>query len=217
MKQKRYDCALFEGVDETEYERLIAFLKPREETFRRGSVAYRYITEEKVVAILLEGVGRVVNIDDTGNEILLERLVKGSIFGNSVSYGEIGEDTVYVVADTDCKILFIKFSTFFAECDGDCVFRHKLLLNIIDVMRKKTAAIGERTEIMGNRTTRDKLICYFRHLCAKSGGNVARLEMNLTSLSEYICADRSAMMREIKKLKDEGSVSIDGKTVTLYI
>ena len=36
-------------------------------------------------------------------------------------------------------------------------------------MRKKTAAIGERTEIIGNRSTRDKLLCYFKGLCLKGG------------------------------------------------
>ena len=40
--------------------------------------------------------------------------------------------------------------------------------------------------------------------------------MSLTSLSDYICSDRSAMMREIKKLKDEGVITISGKTVTLH-
>ncbi len=213
---KRYDCALFSGVTDSEYERIIAFLKPREEVFRRGLVAYRYASEEKTVAIIADGVAKVVKIDSVGNEILLERLVKGSVFGNSVSYGERPDDTVYVVAETDCKMVFIRFAALVTECDGDCRFKHKLLLNIIDVMRKKTASIGERTEIIGNRSTRDKLLCYFKGLCLKSGGDTAKLEMSLTSLSDYICSDRSAMMREIKKLKDEGVITISGKAVTLH-
>lgn len=113
-------------------------------------------------------------------------------------------------------MVFIRFAALVTECDGDCRFKHKLLLNIIDVMRKKTASIGERTEIIGNRSTRDKLLCYFKGLCLKSGGDTAKLEMSLTSLSDYICSDRSAMMREIKKLKDEGVITISGKTVTLH-
>lgn len=213
---KRYDCALFSGMTETEYDGLTACLNPREEIFKRGASAYRYDGGEKIIAFVVDGVAKVVKIDESGNEILLERLVKGSVFGNAVSYGEKSEDYVVVVAETDCKVVFVKFESLIVECNGECSFKHKLLLNVIEVMRRKTSAIGERTEIIGNRSTRDKLLCYFSSLCAKSGGNRAKLEMSLTSLSEYICSDRSAMMREIRKLKDEGVLTIDRKTVELH-
>ena len=41
--------------------------------------------------------------------------------------------------------------------------------------------------------------------------------MKLTDLADYICVDRSAMMRELRKLKDEGKVKIENKIVELNI
>lgn len=212
---KRLECSLFNGIGDEEYERLLKGLNPRETKIKRGVCAYGYDSPEKELAILCEGVASVIKIDEAGNKILLERLVKGSIFGNSVSYGERSDDVISVIAETECRIVVFKFSDLVCRCDGECAYRHKLLVNAIEAMGKKTAAIGERTEVIGNRTTRDKLLCYFRLLCRKTGGNKARLEMSFTALSDYICADRSAMMRELKKLKDDGLITIEHKIVEL--
>ena len=41
------------------------------------------------------------------------------------------------------------------------------------------------------------------------------MNTTLTGLSDYIFADRSAMMRELKKLREEGVLKINRRTVTL--
>ena len=41
------------------------------------------------------------------------------------------------------------------------------------------------------------------------------MEMSLSALSEYLCVDRSAMMRELKHLKEDGALTVCEKKVTL--
>jgi CRP-like cAMP-binding protein len=41
------------------------------------------------------------------------------------------------------------------------------------------------------------------------------LTMSYTSLAEYLCVDRSALMREIKKLKEQNVIKVNKKTITL--
>ena len=41
------------------------------------------------------------------------------------------------------------------------------------------------------------------------------LPFSLLKLANYLCIDRSAMMREIKKMKEEELIAIEGKRVTL--
>ena len=42
-----------------------------------------------------------------------------------------------------------------------------------------------------------------------------QLPFSLSALADYISADRSAMMRELKKMKDEHLVEVAGRQVTL--
>ena len=41
------------------------------------------------------------------------------------------------------------------------------------------------------------------------------LPFSLTDLADYLSVDRSAMMRELKSLKDDGFIEKNGNTITL--
>ena len=49
----------------------------------------------------------------------------------------------------------------------------------------------------------------------RSGSDTFTLPFTLSALADYISTDRSAMMRELKKLRGDGVVLIDGRTVTM--
>lgn len=49
----------------------------------------------------------------------------------------------------------------------------------------------------------------------KEGANTFTLPFSLSTLADYIATDRSAMMRELKRLREEGTVSSDGRRFTL--
>ncbi|MDE6997563.1 MAG: helix-turn-helix domain-containing protein, partial [Oscillospiraceae bacterium] len=44
---------------------------------------------------------------------------------------------------------------------------------------------------------------------------VFQIPFTLSALADYISADRSAMMRELKKMREEGLVAIEGRRVKL--
>ena len=71
-------------------------------------------------------------------------------------------------------------------------------------------------EVLSRRSIRDKLLCYFSLLAARSGGSDFSLPFSLSALADYISADRSAMMRELKKMREEDLLSVHGRDVTLY-
>ena len=73
------------------------------------------------------------------------------------------------------------------------------------------------TDILSKRSLRQKLLAYFDTLRKESGSNTFTLPMSLSSLADYLCVDRSAMMREIKQLREEGFLASDKRTFTLLI
>ena len=79
----------------------------------------------------------------------------------------------------------------------------------------QTRRLSRRVEVLSRRSIRDKLQCYF-HLCQlEAGSDTFTLPFTLSALADYISTDRSAMMRELKKLRGDGVVLIDGRTVTM--
>ena len=65
------------------------------------------------------------------------------------------------------------------------------------------------------RSIREKLLCFFEQLADEYGSRTFPLPFSLSMLADYISADRSAMMREMRKMREEDLISTEGRSVTL--
>ena len=75
--------------------------------------------------------------------------------------------------------------------------------------------LNTRVEILSKRSIREKLRTYFNILSTRNLSQTFSLPFSLTDLADYLSVDRSAMMRELKSLKDEGFIEKNGNRLTL--
>ena len=47
--------------------------------------------------------------------------------------------------------------------------------------------------------------------------NIFKVTTSFTAIADYICVDRSNLMRELTKMENEGIIKKDGKTIKIYI
>ena len=66
-------------------------------------------------------------------------------------------------------------------------------------------------KVLSKRTIRDKLLTYFSILSNKNYNKIITIPYSLTTLADYLSVDRSAMMRELKSLSDEGFIIKESK------
>ena len=69
--------------------------------------------------------------------------------------------------------------------------------------------------ILSRRTLRQKLLAYFAHMESQTNSDHFELPITLTKLADYLCVDRSSMMREIRKLNQEGVLHSSGRNITM--
>ena len=70
-------------------------------------------------------------------------------------------------------------------------------------------------DILGQRTLRSKLMSFFEYLNTESNENSFSLPLPFSDLSDYLAVDRSALMREVKKLNEENVIATDKRKVSL--
>lgn len=75
--------------------------------------------------------------------------------------------------------------------------------------------LNMRIELLSKRTIREKLLGYFTIISARNMSKSFKVPFSLTDLADYLSVDRSAMMRELKTLKDEGFIEKSGNRITL--
>ncbi len=205
---------LFSHMEEAECQHMLECFQTSPRSFQTGETAFTYEAGDgRMLGIVQEGQAALVKIDAAGSHTVLERLGPGGVFGELIAFASLPCDSVTVVCETNCTIVFLPQDMLAAPCVKACPCHKQLLENLLALFSRKAFALSERVEVLSCRSTREKLLCYFR-ICAYESRSLSfTLPFTLSALADYICADRSAMMRELKRLREEGFVEVSGRKV----
>ena len=79
----------------------------------------------------------------------------------------------------------------------------------------KNAQLMEKLEIVSKKTLRRKILTYLSFQAKHQDSRTFELPMSRTQLADYLCADRTAVSRELARMKQEGRIDFDKNTFTL--
>lgn len=205
---------LFAHVSADSIEKMMCCFSMQRRVYREKEVIATYTDTENFIGLLLQGTVSVNRISADGSLDMLEYLEGTGVFGASFAFSN-REDEFLVICERDCAVLFVEKSQLTKRCSNACQHHTQVVENLMQLMAEKVMHLTEKVDILSHRSIRGKLLCYFRIQATKQGKLTFQLPMSLLKLANYLCIDRSAMMREIKKMKEEEIMTINGKEVTL--
>ena len=194
---------ILEGITLEEQEQMRVCFGVREERFRAGETVYDFAEGRKYLGLIARGSAVIQRIDRQGGRTILEHLESGGVFGEMLMFENVAGDSITVIAEEPCRVWFMQDEHMTRRCEKACAHHSRLVENMFHIMTEKAAALSER------------VLCYFGLLAGQRQKPSFQLPFSLSALADYISADRSAMMRELKKMKDEHLVEVAGRQVTL--
>lgn len=213
-----YPCSkIFEGISEASCRQMMKCFDAHERHYTAGQTICDYDQESTLVGILESGSASLIRIDIYGVRTILETLLPGEIFSEALAFSGLSEDSISVVCDKDATVLFFEYSHIIHPCGNVCTHHTTLLENMFRLISRKSMALSERIEVLSRRTIRDKLLCYFSLQAIRQSSHTFTLPFSISTLADYICSDRSAMMREMKNMRQEHLIETDGRKITLLL
>ena len=187
-----------------------------QKSFRPDELIYDFSAPgSDAVGIVERGDAVLIRIDEDGVSTVMEELGVGGVFGRTLAFAGAGRDSLEIVCRTPCDVLFIDYAHILKRCENACTHHSLLVQNMLRLMNEKAQGLSRRVDVLSRRSIRDKLLCYFRQLADQTGSDRFTLPFSLSTLADYIATDRSAMMRELKRLRTEGVIRSNGREVTL--
>ena len=205
---------LFAHVSAESIEQMIPCFEMTKRSFAEKDIIPTKEGEKNYICLLLSGTVSVNRISIDGSLDLLEYLEDTGVFGAAFAFAN-QEDAFITVCEKDCTVLFIERQHISKQCRNACPHHTQVVENMLQLMGNKVVTLTEKVDILSHRSIRGKLMSYFRIQSTRAGSATFRLPFSLLKLANYLCVDRSAMMREIKKMKEEELIAAEGKTVTL--
>ena len=204
---------LFQGINYPEYQELLTCFQPDQKSFRGGDTIYDFSAE--VVGVMERGQADLIRIGEEGVVTILEDLRTGDVFGKTLAFAGSTGDQLKVISRRPCDVVFIDYSHILGHCSSVCRHHGVLLQNMLKLTANKAQALSRRIDVLSRRSIREKLLCYFRQMSQETGSSTFTIPFSLGSLADYIASDRSAMMRELKYLREEGIIRTVKRQFTL--
>lgn len=206
---------LFQGIKKEEYEQMMICFHATEKHYSSGELVCTYDENSTLVGVVLEGTLQLLRTHMDGRQTILEQLEKGSIFGESLSFISNSISPIQIYCSEKSRVLYIDYRHLIKRCYKACSFHSQLVNNALQMISQKAIQLSERLEVLSQRTIREKIQCYFSILSARAGSNHITLPFSYSTLADYLSVDRSAMMREMKKMKDQGLLRTARYEITL--
>ena len=204
---------LFENINDKNIEKLKRILKANTISYKKNVNVLSNVNRDNFIAIIDTGSVQLVFNDYDGNKTILEEITTGQIFGSLTV--PIYSEEITCITKEDTQITYIEYD----EITNDEIIKTDFYIifikNLIKLLSQQVSTKNKRIELLTKRSTRDKLLEYFRMQSQEKGNKTFTIPMTFTELANYLSVDRSAMSREMSYLKEEGFIKTNGKRITL--
>lgn len=203
---------LFDGINPEDLGSMLKCIGAFYRSLPKGSYPMRDEEEIHSVGIVLSGQINMVKDDLSGNPTILVMIKPNELFGETFACGVKQGATVSFQAACPSEVMFLPFSRIITVCSQRCPFHHRLIENMMRLLAEKNMQFIERAEVTAQKTLRDKILTYLSFQAKNQDSNYIESPLGKQEMAEYLCADRTALSRELSRMKAEGIIDFDKNT-----
>lgn len=206
---------LFRGMADEDIAAALECLGGRTQTYRRGEAVLRAGDPAQWLGVVVSGSVQVSREGADGNRTLMAAIPAGGMFAEAYACAGAQALPVSVWAGEDCAVLLLDCRRAVGACPAPCAFHAQLVANLLGVLAEKNIFLSRKIEHLSKRTLAEKLLSYLEEQAALAGSDSFVIPLDRQALADYLCADRSALSREIGRLRREGRLNCQRNRFTL--
>ncbi|MBQ9770086.1 MAG: Crp/Fnr family transcriptional regulator [Clostridia bacterium] len=200
------NTAMFSGISEEEIGSMLSCLGARLITYKKGEFVFRQGEEIGYITLLAEGSLLVQQDDYWGNRSILGKIEVGDLFGEAYIAKTSGPILNDVIAQTDSAVIFFDVLRVMTTCSAACSFHSAVIKNLFFAISEKNRSLVRKLSHISKRSTREKLISYLSDEAKKQESSEIVVPFSRQQLADFLSVDRSAMSKELSKMRDEGLI-----------
>lgn len=209
-EQKYKELPLFQHMQEKEIHEILLTAGCFVKNFKKGNYIYQ---EDEVIhslGVILTGHVYMVKEDVWGEETILVRMGKGDLFGENFACSPNPASTVTFYAPQAAEVLFIPYERLLRHAGNRNVLL--FITNLISMMTYKSQNLMRKINVVSRKSLREKIQCFLSLEAEKTGTLDFTIPFSREEMAEYVCANRSALSRELKAMEKDGLIELKGRT-----
>ena len=207
---------LFSGIPTNELDSMIHCLQPKVYTYKKNS--YIAIGGEPFtgLGILLTGEAAVIKENIGGGRNVMTVLKAGHIFGEMIAFSGKHNWPASVFAQTACSVIFLAPDKITGNCANACAGHTQLIKNLLSILSEKALLLNRKVEYLTISNMRGKISTYLVEQCQFAGNKVFSLPLNRNDLADFLNVSRTALSREMGRMRDEGLIEFYRASIKIH-
>ena len=195
---------LFAGLSDAALDRMLKYLKASEAEYRQGEVLQLPGHPMDHFGYVLSGIVQVYRDEPDGTRLIMASNGAGGSFGESLCFLRVEEVPVTIVAAEDCRVLWLKMDNVIAPQAGCC--DHDIVNRVMASFARRALDMNDRIQVLSQRTLRKKIYTLLVQYADKAGSSTFDLPLSREDMAVFLGCDRSALSRELARMKEDGII-----------
>ena len=196
-------CGLFQDMSAEDARGLLACLSAEEVHYEKNGVVWHIGDPIRACALVLSGAVRAEALNAAGEHALVAYHTCGALVGDVLMATPGGASPVCVIAAEDSTLLFLPYKGIMGGCERNCPRHTRLRENLLSEIAQKFWAQRRRTGYLSARSLRQRIAMYLADQAAE-GSATFSLGSTREDLADFLGVNRSALCRELSRMKSEG-------------
>lgn len=200
--------ALFDQEDEEGITHVLRCLEAYQKTYGKNEIIYHQNEPMPYAGIVLEGEVYTVMFNSVGNEHHVAQFLPGDLFGAAYACAPDIHSNVQTIACKNSRILFLKFSNLFLPDSIRCPYASQITSNLLRETARNNILQNQKIQLLTQKHIRERILLFLQSFPRDD----SRIEIpfNRQAMANYLDIERSALSRELSRMKQEGIIDFQG-------
>lgn len=206
---------IFSGLTQEEILSILPCVDATVEFYKKGTLIFTPGGCAGKIVLVLSGSAKVTANLNANAESTMEYLLPSQSFGTAQAILGLTPN-VTMRATAPCQVIFFNCHKLITPCASACVAHHTVVRNLLFELSHIVQAQAAKVDYLHYHSLRAKLSAFLLKMGTSKENVPFQIPMTKTILSEYLGVSRSAMVRELSTMREDGLLDFKLNTFVLY-
>ena len=200
-------------LSEIDKEVLISFLDNKQiyaSSYKKGFTVHEQDEHCKTLDVVLSGSLVAYSLSQNGSKTVMFEFSNGGVLGANLLFSDSGIYPLSIYCLTDCRLLHITLDAVL-----ELLKNHGFVMRYIKSLSQNSQGMNRKIAMFTQKSLRENIMDYLTAQIAKQHSKTIVLPVTKKQLADYFGVQRPSLFRELKKLSDDGIITICNRKITV--
>ena len=193
-------CSLFAGLTPPQIEKACGCFCKEQKTYAKNEIIMLEDDNPVPAGIVVSGQIEATRSYSDGKLDVVAHIGAGGMFGEILAAAGSEKSPVTLTAIETARVVFVDYKKLITPCGNLCDFHAKIIANLLRIIAVQYWDLNRKLRYLSAPSLREKILAFLSDFPQGEGGEIT-IPFDREKMASYLNADRSALSRELSRMK----------------